>query len=75
MTDNGPNPAITSFFYRLFFDKELRAVTIQVITMALIFAFFFFILNNAITNLEAIGKGYSFRLPLGCFELRYQSNI
>jgi general L-amino acid transport system permease protein len=49
-----------SLFYRLFFDKELRAVTIQVITMALLFAFFFFIINNAMTNLEAIGKGYSF---------------
>ena len=50
----------TSIFYRLFFDKELRSVTIQVITMALILAFFFFIVSNAITNLETIGKGYSF---------------
>jgi len=49
-----------SLFYRLFFDKELRSVTIQVITMALIFGFFFFIINNAVTNLETIGKGYSF---------------
>jgi general L-amino acid transport system permease protein len=49
-----------SLFYRLFFDKELRSITIQVITMALLFAFLFFIVNNAITNLEAIGKGYSF---------------
>jgi len=53
-------PGNQSLFHRLFFDKELRAVTIQVITMALLFAFFFFIINNAITNLEAIGKGYSF---------------
>ena len=50
----------TSLFYRLFFDKQLRSVTIQVITMALIIAFFFFIISNAITNLETIGKGYSF---------------
>jgi len=50
----------TSLLYRLFFDKELRSVTIQVITMALIVAFFFFIISNAITNLETIGKGYSF---------------
>jgi ABC-type amino acid transport system permease subunit len=56
-TSSSGNP---SLFYRLFFDKELRSVTIQVITMALIFAFFFFIVNNAITNLETIGKGYSF---------------
>ena len=56
-TSSSSNP---SLLYRLFFDKELRSVTIQVITMALIFAFFFFIVNNAITNLETIGKGYSF---------------
>ena len=56
-TSSSSNP---SLFYRLFFDKELRSVTIQVITMALICAFFFFIVNNAITNLENIGKGYSF---------------
>lgn len=49
-----------SLLYRLFNDKELRSVTIQVITMALILAFFFFIVSNAITNLETIGKGYSF---------------
>ena len=35
-------------------------MTIQVITMALLLAFFFFIISNAITNLETIGKGYSF---------------
>lgn len=49
-----------SLFYRLFFDKELRSVTIQVITMAMMIAFTFFIVNNAMTNLENIGKGYSF---------------
>ncbi len=49
-----------SLFYRMWNDKELRGVTIQVITMALLFAFVFFIVNNAITNLETIGKGYSF---------------
>jgi general L-amino acid transport system permease protein len=50
-----------SLLYRLWNDKELRSVTIQVITMALLFAFVAFIVNNAITNLEAIGKGYSFK--------------
>jgi len=49
-----------SLFYRLFFDKELRSVTIQVITMAMMIGFTFFIVNNAMTNLETIGKGYSF---------------
>ena len=50
-----------SLLYRLWNDKELRSVTIQVITMALLFAFVAYIVNNAITNLEAIGKGYSFK--------------
>lgn len=50
-----------SFLYRLFNDKELRSVAIQVITIALLFAFVSYIVNNAITNLEAIGKGFSFK--------------
>jgi general L-amino acid transport system permease protein len=50
-----------SLLYRLFNDKELRSVTIQVITMALLFAFVFFLVNNVMTNLEAIGKGFSFK--------------
>ena len=50
-----------SLLYRLFNDKELRSVTIQVITMALLFAFVFFLANNVMTNLEAIGKGFSFK--------------
>jgi general L-amino acid transport system permease protein len=49
-----------SLFYRLFFDKELRSVTIQVITMAIMIAFTFFLVHNVTTNLETIGKGYSF---------------
>jgi len=49
-----------SLLYRLWNDKELRSVTIQVITIALLFAFVAYIVSNAITNLEAIGKGYSF---------------
>ena len=50
-----------SLLYRLFNDKELRSVTIQVSTMALLFAFVFFLVNNVMTNLEAIGKGFSFK--------------
>ena len=50
-----------SLLYRLFNDKELRSVTIQVITIALLFAFVFFLVNNVMTNLEAIGKGFSFK--------------
>ncbi len=42
-------------------DKETRSVAIQIITMTLLFAFIFYIARNAIVNLEAIGKGYSFK--------------
>ncbi|MFT5221041.1 MAG: general L-amino acid transport system permease protein [Planctomycetota bacterium] len=57
-TDTSKEPSLV---HRLFFDKELRSVTIQVFTIALLFAFFFYIINNAITNLDAIGKGFSFK--------------
>ena len=49
-----------SLLYRIFYDKETRSVAFQVLTIALLFAFFFFIFRNAIINLESIGKGYSF---------------
>ncbi len=49
-----------SLFYRIVNDKETRSVAIQILTIFLLFAFFFFIIRNAIVNLEAIGKGFSF---------------
>ena len=55
-TNTGP-----SLLYRLVNDKELRSVAIQVITIALLFAFLFYIVNNAIVNLAAIGKDYDFK--------------
>ena len=57
-TDTSSNP---SLLYRMVNDKETRSVAIQVITMALLFAFLFYVVRNAIVNLEAIGKGYSFK--------------
>lgn len=47
--------------YRLWNDKETRSTIIQIITITLLFAFVFYIARNAIINLEALGKGYSFR--------------
>jgi len=44
---------------RLWNDKETRSVIIQIIAFALIFAFFFFMVRNAISNLESIGKDIS----------------
>jgi general L-amino acid transport system permease protein len=45
---------------RLWRNKESRSVIIQIITVAVLFAFFGFLISNAATNLEKIGKGYSF---------------
>ena len=47
--------------YRLWNDKEKRSVVLQIVTIFLLFAFLFYIVNNAITNLETIGKSYSFK--------------
>ena len=44
---------------RLWNDKETRSVIIQIFAFAAIFAFFFFMVRNAIYNLEAIGKDIS----------------
>ena len=51
---------------RLWNDKETRSVIIQIIAFAGIFAFFFFLVRNAIVNLEAIGKDISLEFLLSC---------
>jgi general L-amino acid transport system permease protein len=45
---------------RLWNDKEARSVIIQILTMALLAAFLAYIVSNAIANLEAIGKTFSY---------------
>jgi len=45
---------------RLWNDKEARSVIIQILTMVLLVAFLAYIVTNAIANLEAIGKTFSF---------------
>ena len=49
---------------RLWNDKQKRSVIVQILTLTLLFGFFFFIVRNAVVNLEAIGKGFSFRFLL-----------
>ena len=49
-----------SLLYRIVNDKETRSVAIQILTLTLLFAFVFYIVRNAVINLETIGKGYSF---------------
>lgn len=45
---------------RLWNDKEARSIIIQILTMALLVAFLAYIVTNAIANLEAIGKTFSY---------------
>jgi general L-amino acid transport system permease protein len=45
---------------RLWNDKEARSVIIQILTVVLLVAFIAYIVSNAIANLEAIGKTFSF---------------
>ena len=45
---------------RLWNDKDARSVLIQIFTMVALFAFLAYIVTNAIANLEAIGKTFSF---------------
>ncbi|MCY4050726.1 MAG: ABC transporter permease subunit [Gammaproteobacteria bacterium] len=45
---------------RLWNDKESRSVIIQIITISLVFAFMAYIIHNAVVNLQAIGKGFSY---------------
>ena len=44
----------------LWTDKRFRAVITQILVIAGLFAFLAFIINNAIENLEALGKSFGF---------------
>lgn len=50
----------TNPLLRAWYDKETRSVIIQVIAAALIISLFAYIINNAVTNLAAIGKDINF---------------
>ncbi len=45
---------------RLWNNKEARSVIVQIITVVIVFGFFAYLVRNAVINLEALGKGYSF---------------
>jgi len=45
---------------RLWNDKETRSVIVQIIAFVLILGFLVFVFNNIVSNLEALGKGFSF---------------
>jgi general L-amino acid transport system permease protein len=45
---------------RLWYDKKTRSVILQILTIALVFAFFGYIISNAVANLRLQGKTFSF---------------
>ena len=55
-TDDADRSALARFWY----DEKTRSVLVQIITIALIFAFFAYITTNAIANLKLLGKTFSF---------------
>lgn len=54
-------PNTPSLLYRLWNDKEKRSIVMQVLTVLLLVAFVFYIANNVSSNLDRIGKSYSFK--------------
>ncbi len=48
------------FLSRVWRDEHSRAVIVQIVAVVLIFATAAYLVRNAIVNLEAIGKGFSF---------------
>ncbi|HIM24671.1 MAG TPA: amino acid ABC transporter permease, partial [Rhodospirillales bacterium] len=49
-----------NYLLSLWRNKETRSVILQIITIAVFFAFLAYIINNAILNLAALGKTFSF---------------
>lgn len=49
-----------AFLSRLWRDEHSRAVIVQIAAVVLIFATLAYLVRNAVVNLEAIGKGFSF---------------
>jgi len=45
---------------RLWRNKDARSVILQILTIAVVFSFLAYIINNAVLNLAALGKTFSF---------------
>jgi general L-amino acid transport system permease protein len=57
---NQTNDSQPNFLLRLWRNKDTRSVILQILTMAVLFAFLAYIINNAMLNLAALGKTFSF---------------
>ena len=53
-------PDTRSLIARLWNDQKARSVIIQIVTLAMVFAFLGLILRNVVINLETVGKEFSF---------------
>ena len=49
-----------SLIYRIWNNKDARAVFIQIVTIMILVGFFAYLIRNAALNLEAMGKGFGF---------------
>lgn len=53
--------ATPSLFAKLWYDKENRSIVVQIIAALALLWFFGSMVLNAVNNLDALGKGFSFR--------------
>lgn len=60
LQDGGPPATRRNPISRIWNDKQTRSVIIQIVATVLIFAFFYSMVQNAIANLERLGKDFDF---------------
>ena len=62
--NSGTGPETRDVVARLWRNQEARSVIIQIVTVTLLFAALALILRNVVTNLETVGKEFSFAFML-----------
>ena len=63
--NSGTGPKTRDVVARLWRNQEARSVIIQIVTVTVLFAALALILRNVVTNLETVGKEFSFAFMLG----------
>ena len=58
------SPQQRNIVSRIWNDKQTRSVIVQIIALIVLLLLFGSMIRNAIANLEALGKGFSFSLSL-----------
>ena len=62
--NSGTGPETRNVVARLWRNQEARSVIIQIVTVTVLFAALALILRNVVTNLETVGKEFSFAFML-----------